>query len=165
MHLDLSVLPVPVSVPVVPIRENVGTGTKPAVETIDLQGFPPSVPVVPVVPIGFEASHAQGLRPVTDYTAPIVTAAALGLSLPAGVDEKRRPERARHGNESTAHECMTCEHWGGVGTFQKEGRTGTRGLCAAGFKPWRKTNIPSLLQYYQWHYIGQCAEIPPSDAE
>ncbi|MDN0076010.1 hypothetical protein QU481_14055 [Crenobacter sp. SG2303] len=161
MHLDLSVLPVPV----VPIHENVGTGTKTASQPIDFQEQGKLVPVVPVVPIGFEASHAQGLRPVTDYTAPIVTAAALSLPLPAGVEQERRPERARHANESTVHECMTCEHWGGVGTFQQDGRTGTQGLCAAGFKPWRKTNIPSLLQYYQWHYIGQCAELQPGEEE
>jgi hypothetical protein len=146
MRLDLSVLPVPV----VPIHEKLGMGTNSTCEAVDIQGVFASVPSVPAVPIGFEANHTKGLQPVGDLTAAIVTAIATGRALPT--EASHQPSRPTpRGDAETEHKCHQCTHWQGVNCYGK-------GECAAGYRPWRISNIASYPDYYRWHYIGHCAE-------
>lgn len=112
-----------------------------------------------------------GLRQVGDYTAAVVTDAALGRPAESSDLQNggaiREPQNGGagigpHSDESAAHDCHACMHWLGVETVQlvtRDGiRIGVRGACAAGFRPWRISNIPSQLDFYRWHHVGQCAE-------
>jgi len=111
-----------------------------------------------------------GPRPVSDYTAAVATDAALGRPA-AGAD--RAPQSGGADietpcNTDTVHDCHVCMHWQGMETIQivtRDGvKTAVRGACMAGFRPWRVSNIPSQLDFYRWHYIGECADNQEHDA-
>lgn len=64
---------------------------------------------------------------------------------------------ARLMGENADHDCMDCPYWQGEQlSVDWKGRMKTAEGCSRGYRPWRASNILRLLDYYQWHFIGQC---------
>ncbi|QEL56868.1 hypothetical protein [Chromobacterium paludis] len=74
---------------------------------------------------------------------------------------------AKHNN------CASCRHWHGEATIPDARQraamlaglptprlgNATVGVCAAGYRPWRVSNLVDCADYLRWHYIGECARI------
>lgn len=60
--------------------------------------------------------------------------------------------------DEAVHDCMSCPHWQGVlMSTDWQGRSTTRGGCAAGVRPWRISNIISQPDFHRWHFVGKCS--------
>ncbi len=76
---------------------------------------------------------------------------------------------AKHNN------CASCRHWRGEATIPDARQraamlvglpaprlgNATVGVCAAGYRPWRVSNLADSADYLRWHFIGECAAKPP----
>ena len=59
--------------------------------------------------------------------------------------------------EHADHDCMSCPYWRGeLLSVDWKRRMKTAGGCGKGHRPWRRSNIASLLDYYCWHFVGRC---------
>lgn len=72
------------------------------------------------------------------------------------------------------NDCANCRHWRGEATIPDARQraamlvglpaprlgNATVGVCAAGYRPWRVSNLADSADYLRWHFIGECAAKP-----